>query len=457
MHDAQHLHPSNLPTAAPQSLASMREALAARGLFGIGVPPRMGGGGGQLRDAIHAVAETARCCVAQALVLASQRLLVQALVRSENIGAAEYQLPRLLDGDIGGNCAASWPQGAELAPALARDTGRGWLMSGGFPVLPNLQHDWFVVSVPVLFQGARQFSLVLLRAEETGIAQRHAAVEDHPAEAGSALALNNVFLREDEIIAEDGAGGRGRAAAVGSKHAGGRLCGPVPPGSRGAPGPRRRAGGHRGPSGQRCPGGHERKRCCRSAGRPAQDVGVAVGCDEPGCARSPSQRAGGSIAQCGWQDNRCLSPPRCRRAVRSRSPSLFTCFQQPPGSAPHHGLGSYRLHRVQASRVRHVHVLRHQVALRPREEEVAKCAGRPAATSTAPQPAPGSARWRYRPRNRPHRLRSTGRRGQVEAWRRHPGRVRAGRRAPRTFSAGCRAGRPPGRRRRRARWCPADS
>lgn len=204
MHDAHHLHPSNLPTAAPQSLASMREALAARGLFGIGVPPRMGGGGGQLRDAIHAVAETARCCVAQALVLASQRLLVQALVRSENIGAAEYQLPRLLDGDIGGNCAASWPQGAELAPALARDTGRGWLMSGGFPVLPNLQHDWFVVSVPVLFQGARQFSLVLLRAEETGIAQRHAAVEDHPAEAGSALALNNVFLREDEIIAEDG-------------------------------------------------------------------------------------------------------------------------------------------------------------------------------------------------------------------------------------------------------------
>lgn len=208
MHDAHHLQPSNPPTAAPQSLASMREALAARGLFGIGVPPRMGGGGGQLRDAIHAVAETARSSVAQGLVLASQRLLVQALVRSENIGAAEYQLPRLLDGDIGGNCAASWPQGAALAPALApalaRDTGRGWRMSGGFPVLPNLQHDWFVVSVPVLFEGARQFSLVLLRAEETGIAQRHADLEDHPTEAGMALALENVFLREDEIIAEDG-------------------------------------------------------------------------------------------------------------------------------------------------------------------------------------------------------------------------------------------------------------
>lgn len=204
MHEAHHLHPPHRTVAQPQSHADMREALAARGLFGIGVPTHMGGGGGQLSDAIHAVAAAARSCTAQALVLASQRLLVQALVRSQNIGAAEYQLPRLLDGDIGGNCAASWPQVGEVAPARARDTGRGWLMSGDFPALPNLQHDWFVVSVPVLFEGAARFSLVLLRAEESGIAQCQAAVQDHPAEAGVALQLQNVFLREDEIIAEDG-------------------------------------------------------------------------------------------------------------------------------------------------------------------------------------------------------------------------------------------------------------
>jgi alkylation response protein AidB-like acyl-CoA dehydrogenase len=204
MHEAQHPHLSNHTTAGPPSRASLRESLAARGLFGIGVPRHLGGDGGQLRDVVHAVAEAAQSCVAQALVLASQRLLVQALVRSRNIGAAEYQLPRLLDGDIGGNCAASWPHDGAVAPAHAHDTGRGWRMSGDFPVLPNLQHDWFLVSAPVLFEGAHQFSLVLLRAEETGIAQRHAAVQEHPTEAGIALQLRNVFLREDEIIAEDG-------------------------------------------------------------------------------------------------------------------------------------------------------------------------------------------------------------------------------------------------------------
>lgn len=182
----------------------MRAALAARGLFRIGVPHHLGGTGGQLGDAIHAVADAAQSCVTHALVLASQRLLIQALVRSENIGAAEYQLPDLLDGEMSGNCAASWPHGSAVAPARARDTGRGWLMSGDFPALPNLQHDWFLVSVPVLFEGSRQFSLVLLRAEETGVGQRHAAVRDHPAEPGIALTLQNVFLREDEIIAEDG-------------------------------------------------------------------------------------------------------------------------------------------------------------------------------------------------------------------------------------------------------------
>lgn len=204
MHNAHHLHPSHPTTAQPQSLASLREALAARGAFGIGVPQHLGGEGGQLGDVIHAVADAAQSSVAQALVLAAQRLLVQALVRSENIGAAEYQLPRLLDGDIGGNCAASWPHDGEVAPAQAHDTGRGWRMSGDFPVLPNLQADWFLASVPVLFEGARQFSLVLLRAEESGVVQRPAAVQDHASETGMALKLHNVFLREDEILAENG-------------------------------------------------------------------------------------------------------------------------------------------------------------------------------------------------------------------------------------------------------------
>lgn len=78
-------------------------------------------------------------------------------------------------------------------------------MSGSFPALPNLERDWFLVSVPVLFEGAERYALVLLKSEENGVVQRSAELEHYPGDASFSLDPKNVFLREDEILATDGA------------------------------------------------------------------------------------------------------------------------------------------------------------------------------------------------------------------------------------------------------------
>lgn len=189
---------SELP--APTT-ATLRRQLGKEGLFRLGVPRSLGGHGGTKEDVIRAVAAVAKRHPKSGVLLASQRLLIEALLQAENIGVMEYQLPDLLEGHIGGNCAASWPSESAVSLADARDTGRGWRMSGRFTALPNLDRDWFVVSVPVAFGTGTPYALVLLKSEEDGIVQRDDASQGC---SGVALELRNVFLREDEILFSDG-------------------------------------------------------------------------------------------------------------------------------------------------------------------------------------------------------------------------------------------------------------
>lgn len=189
---------SELP--APTT-ATLRRQLGKEGLFRLGVPRSLGGHGGTKEDVIRAVAAVAKRHPKSGVLLASQRLLIEVLLQAENIGVMEYQLPDLLDGHIGGNCAASWPDTPNVHLADARDTGRGWRMSGRFPALPNLDRDWFLVAVPVAFGTGTPYSMVLLKSEEDGIVQRDEASQEC---SGITLELRNVFLREDEILFSDG-------------------------------------------------------------------------------------------------------------------------------------------------------------------------------------------------------------------------------------------------------------
>ena len=180
---------SQATASRPDSLRSLAQAR----LFGLGVPRALGGSGGDLADLLHAVAEKAESQLPDGIVLASQRLLIEALLQSANIALREYQLPRLLEGDIAGNCAASWPQDGAVTTVLASDTGRGWRVSGKLPAVPNLQGGWFLVSAPVRFEGNGGYSLALFKSDEDGVDQRPGTLE-----------LRHVFLWEDEMLSTDG-------------------------------------------------------------------------------------------------------------------------------------------------------------------------------------------------------------------------------------------------------------
>jgi hypothetical protein len=77
-------------------------------------------------------------------------------------------------------------------------------MSGRFPALPNLEPNWFLVSVPVASAGVDRSSLVLLKSEEDGIAERQVKLGDLPGGQGTFLQLSNVFFRANEILHFDG-------------------------------------------------------------------------------------------------------------------------------------------------------------------------------------------------------------------------------------------------------------
>lgn len=122
----------------PTSSAKLLRELAREGALLVGVPTQHGGKGGTLLDATELVASVAAANAPKALVLASQRLLIEAVLQARNIAIRDHHLPALMAGDIGGCCAASWPQQASVPPLVARDTGRGWRMSGRLANMPNL-------------------------------------------------------------------------------------------------------------------------------------------------------------------------------------------------------------------------------------------------------------------------------------------------------------------------------
>lgn len=77
-------------------------------------------------------------------------------------------------------------------------------MSGRFPLrFPTLEPR-FLVSVPVASAGLERSSLVLLKSEEDGIAERQVTLGDLPGGQGAFLQLSNVFFRADEILHFDG-------------------------------------------------------------------------------------------------------------------------------------------------------------------------------------------------------------------------------------------------------------
>lgn len=153
------LTPSSSPTAAQRL-----HRLAGQGWLRLGVPVARGGAGGPLL-ALRGVIQTLwREAPADALLLRSQRLAIEALLHARNRGLADYLLPQLLDAER----AATVPLHLDTPALRGHDTGRGWQLNGRVPWVANCLREGFTLITPVCL-GENAHGWAALRGEEDGL------------------------------------------------------------------------------------------------------------------------------------------------------------------------------------------------------------------------------------------------------------------------------------------------
>lgn len=186
--------PSLSPVAAGRS--ALRQVVES-GLLHCGLPSALGGIG-SLQVLAQGAARLSRASAAAAWVLWAQRLAIEALVQSGNVGLREYLLPDLLTGERAGTLPVSL---ATLPlTGTGTGTGRGWRLQGVLPCVPNLQWMGFSVVAPLRLDNDAP-SWVLLRSEEDRLVAEPGGDGAFPVGARvAALRLDQVFFREDEWL-----------------------------------------------------------------------------------------------------------------------------------------------------------------------------------------------------------------------------------------------------------------
>jgi len=151
--------------------------LAAAGLFRLGVPKALGGLGGDVRDAVEAIAEVAGHSLAAAFTFWGQRAFIEYLLQSPNEGLRERWLDALLDGSQAGatglSNAMKFLGGIESLQITATPEGDDWRLDGTVPWCTNLRPQGFAAAVAVLKAGQpgveriADLDLIALRGSNT--------------------------------------------------------------------------------------------------------------------------------------------------------------------------------------------------------------------------------------------------------------------------------------------------
>ncbi|MES2026239.1 MAG: acyl-CoA dehydrogenase family protein [Pseudomonadota bacterium] len=127
--------------------------LAAAGLFGIGVPQSLGGSGGDVRDAISAVADIAEYSLTAAFVFWGHRTFIEYLLHSPNHALAERQVASLVRGERAGatglSNAMKFLSGIESLQIIATPQDEGWQLDGSLAWVTNLRKAGFIAAAAV--------------------------------------------------------------------------------------------------------------------------------------------------------------------------------------------------------------------------------------------------------------------------------------------------------------------
>ncbi|WP_326533884.1 hypothetical protein [Pseudorhodoferax sp.] len=182
----------------------MLRAVVDSGLLRCGLPTALGGLGGTLAELADAAVQWAAHSRAAGWTLWAQRMAIEAIACSPNVGLREHLLPDLLSGER----AASVPLPLAAAPLSGRDTGRGWLLDGALPCVPNWQ--WMGCSIVAPVRLGAEHGWVVLRSEEDGlhIGAPQGGVAPPALSRSVSLRCAGVFFREDEWLGGSDLAGR---------------------------------------------------------------------------------------------------------------------------------------------------------------------------------------------------------------------------------------------------------
>jgi alkylation response protein AidB-like acyl-CoA dehydrogenase len=194
-----------------QDPATVLPALSAAGLPQVGVPVDLGGSGGDVADAIAAIAAVSRHSLAAGFVLWSQRTYIEYLLQSPNMALRDRLLPDLLNGRVAGatglSNAMKFLAGLEelqisATPRSDRDDGE-LILDGKMPWVTNLRVEGFHVAAAVAHADGGAF-IASLSHDDVGVS-RSADLDLMAMRSTStaAIGISGASLGPDQVIHPD--------------------------------------------------------------------------------------------------------------------------------------------------------------------------------------------------------------------------------------------------------------
>ncbi|MNJ94404.1 hypothetical protein D3C87_121030 [compost metagenome] len=182
--------------------------LAAAGLFGIGVPQNLGGSGGDVRDAIKAVAGVAEYSLTAAFVFWGHRTFIEYLLHSPNLGLAERLVAPLVRGERAGatglSNAMKFLSGIESLQIIATPQQEGWQLDGSLAWVTNLRKEGFIAAAAVASSADAPPAIISFDSAYKGV-QRSDDLDLMALRSSNtaAVRLQNVAISAADVIHAD--------------------------------------------------------------------------------------------------------------------------------------------------------------------------------------------------------------------------------------------------------------
>jgi alkylation response protein AidB-like acyl-CoA dehydrogenase len=149
--------------------------LAVAGLAQVGVPREFGGSGGNVTDAIAAIAAVSERSLAAGLVLWGHRTYIEYLLQSPNAGLRQQMLPEVLEGRLAGatglSNAMKFLSGLEELRIHAQHVGEEYTINGNLAWVTNLPLVGFNVAVAVARPNGKGAFIASVASEDEGVSR----------------------------------------------------------------------------------------------------------------------------------------------------------------------------------------------------------------------------------------------------------------------------------------------